>query len=611
MVASENMLAAFLLSAFLLEISRTCAQDNRAEDHLNLMETNVKVLASKLADIFSSPCGQDSSCPNGCSQHMCEQLSKDLKISYISSSNNLYNCTEQLKEKFSTNNVCSSIQVTRSNSSITYFRADGQGPPSEVQNSTICRTQLLDGTFKSIYGDNTTYYMDYYVGLIEGSRRAFPGREEQQDSCLLYDSRKRPWYNGAITYPNHLVILVDSGRSMNSILTTIPDRGAAPTRIVVAQSFSSALLSTAYKDNYINVVSFGGAQDDNYAQSVQVGFDYENPSTHQELDNLSDKIRNLSNQTVVKNTDVISFLTGLNTTLRAFSDTTLPNYMSMNLTKNVVLLTDGGFASSEFLTNPSVSAAINELKNSSVNLFVYSDVISDGLKGLTDQLNGSYTKWTTYENPLHEMRSYFGYLAASHRKLFNDTPFWIPNYKDNYNVGDIITVSMPAFVQDKFIGVAAIDVLLDELPFGKTNINDELVKRRTSQENKLISASSSTEASSVPPVFDDYSCSRSSSMCQASPTEEFKEEEFEDRKCRNLCADKANNKIKEIIIGSLVGAIFAAAVFATGTFLFIRRRQKETIEGASSETTPEEDRVRAIQGEDRIQTRHESWAAPL
>lgn len=92
-------------------------------------------------------------------------------------------------------------------------------------------------------------------------------QEEEQDSCLVYDSRIRPWYNGAITYPNHLVILVDNGHSMAD--TLLSTGALSDTKLLVAQTLSLALLSTTYENNYINVFSFGGAQNDIYTQSVR------------------------------------------------------------------------------------------------------------------------------------------------------------------------------------------------------------------------------------------------------------------------------------------------------------------------------------------------------
>ncbi|OAE21458.1 hypothetical protein AXG93_560s1000 [Marchantia polymorpha subsp. ruderalis] len=581
MMASAHLVAAFVIFAFFSEIPRTSAQSN-VNDYFDQMEADVKELARKLGEIFSSPCGNDPSCPNGCSQSMCQQLANNLPISYINAS----------------------ASVTRSNSSVTYFSYGGQDQPSDVESSSICRTQLLDETFQNV-SSKVNYYLDYYVGLIDGTRRAYPGREEQQDSCLLYDSRIRPWYSGAITYPNHLVILVDIGHSMTDPLKTAPS--GLDTKLHAAQNFSLALLSTAYKDNYINVVSFGGAQNDSYTRSLQVGFNYDNPSIHKELATLNLKILNFTNQTSVLNTDVTAFVTGLNTTLRAFSDSTLPNAQLYNLSKNIVLFTDGSFASQDILNDPSVVAAIAELQAINVNLFVYSDELSVGLQSLTAEMNGSYTVWASNDNPLHEMRSYFGYLAASHRNLFNDTPFWIDNYRDAYNISDIITVSMPAFDQDKFVGVAAIDVPFPQLPRDDMN---NLGQRRTTRDNTLESASSSTRASSVPPIFDDYNCGTSGSMCQGPPQESFNKEAFQDRKCRNLCADQEDNKVKEIVIGTVVGAIFAAAVFGTGAFLCMRRRKKEARERGSSGTTNVDARITGVQ-EEAKKPPSETWGDPL
>lgn len=109
---------------------------------------------------------------------------------------------------------------------------------------------------------------------------------------------------------------------------------------------------------------------------------------------------------------------------------------------------------------------------------------------------------------------------------------------------------------------------------------------------------------------DDYNCGTSGSMCQGPPQEPFNEEAFEDRKCRNLCAAQGDNKVKEIVIGTVVGAIFAAAVFGTGAFLFMRRRKKEVLERGPSETTNEDAHINADQEEARKRP-SEMWGDPL
>ena len=76
---------------------------------------------------------------------------------------------------------------------------------------------------------------------------------------------------------------------------------------------------------------------------------------------------------------------------------------------------------------------------------------------------GTYERITTVKNPLWTLRSYFGILARI-RLEYNNTPSWTSPYQDSGSLGQIITVIFPAFADNyTLIGVAGIDVLLDEL----------------------------------------------------------------------------------------------------------------------------------------------------
>ncbi|KAG6548762.1 hypothetical protein Mapa_009772 [Marchantia paleacea] len=91
----------------------------------------------------------------------------------------------------------------------------------------------------------------------------FHFQEEEESSCVRYDNRKRPWYNGAISHPNYLIILVDCGNTMSEDATVQP----LGNRLEAAIGFSMSLMDTVYKNNYINV---GAADDDSPSQSVNM-----------------------------------------------------------------------------------------------------------------------------------------------------------------------------------------------------------------------------------------------------------------------------------------------------------------------------------------------------
>lgn len=69
--------------------------------------------------------------------------------------------------------------------------------------------------------------------------------------CTAYDSRKRPWYNGAISHPNHLVILLDI--AFVPLDVSYVEQSDA---LSMATDFAKALLYSVYYEDRINVVEF-------------------------------------------------------------------------------------------------------------------------------------------------------------------------------------------------------------------------------------------------------------------------------------------------------------------------------------------------------------------
>ncbi|KAL2613930.1 hypothetical protein R1flu_025622 [Riccia fluitans] len=489
-----------------LQVKQTSSQGTQgftAQNQFDLLVSNIKTLASKLGEIHNDLCPLNCSC----SQDLCQPLREGSFTCFeprVSNETNLYNCSSLLRNKLGGNEkICSSIYVTSTKSSVTYPRST-TSPPTAAQMSAICRTQKLDNVFVDI-SSQIPYYADYYVGMVDGSRRVFPGTfEEGEGPCLAYDSRKRPWYNGGINYANHLIILIDSGDGMAN--NPIPG-DFTTSRLMLAKQFASALMGSVYSNNYINVFNFGG-NNSLYKSSTQVSFTSADPESHPELQHLNDQINSITIETGVE-TKPEDFVGALNITLKAFSDAA--SDLASDALLNIIVFTDGSFTQANGGLNWSdsnVAGIISQLQARKVNLFIYGDpgkydsdlrMLSNNVNGVKDADTFVYLNQTDLHNfdPLLSMISYFGYLAASSSAKYNNTPLWSPPYRDYFNIGLIVTVTMPAFNANKsFVGVAAMDIILEQL-----GSQQEAFKAIvTAQQNGLTAGSSMV---SVPATFDE------------------------------------------------------------------------------------------------------------
>ncbi|KAL2613936.1 hypothetical protein R1flu_025628 [Riccia fluitans] len=247
--------------------------------------------------------------------------------------------------------------------------------------------------------------------------------------------------------------------------------------------------------------------------STRVSFTSAEPESHQELQDLKDQINSITFEPGVE-TKPEDFVGALNITLKAFSDAASDRKLSSDALLNIILFTDGSFTQANGGLNYSdsnVAGIISQLQARKVNLFIYGDpgkydsdlrMLSNNVNGVKDADTFVYLKQTDIHNldPLFSMKSYFGYLAASSSAKYNNTPLWTPPYRDAYNIGEIATVTMPAFNANKsFVGVAAIDIILDQLGSLGNAFKDIVID----QQNGLTAGTSMV---SVPATFVDEPC---------------------------------------------------------------------------------------------------------
>ncbi|KAL3679019.1 hypothetical protein R1sor_021975 [Riccia sorocarpa] len=578
-----SVLLALLFWGCCLQQIQASSQQPSGNDLFKRAQDGVITIANALSKAYDNSCPE--SCDMNCSQDLCGPLpDKSSPICFQKARNEsvLFNCTNQNQEQ-----SCRSVRVTNDRSSITYVREGGnrQRDATIFQRSALCRTLGLDNTFSQVSNAFGPYFAQYYVGTIDGTLRTFPGREDGSENCLVYDSRKRPWYNGAISYPNHLVILVDRGSTMKED-ATVSTSTSPGTRLDYAKVFAASLMETLYVGSYVNFFSFGGGTVDPYKTSIQVLFNFDNPQGHPELESLKSQIR--STNASDSSTEPDEFVMALNTIIKAYDSVESAN---QNLLRNIILFTDGAFTGNINYTDPSVGAVISEATSRNVTLFIYgmssNAFVGDsaGLQKLSTTVHGHYQNIQNdpdLRDPLLSMASYSGYLATSHRNLYDNSPFWNRNYKDFFAVGDIVTVATPVFTAGfSFIGVAAIDIILDELgPETGSPMRDDFtaaLKQQRDKQNALLSAVSSP--AEIPNTFNDSTnCSNAWPGYLCLPGADSGTL-FAQRSCCNSCGFDSGingtsngNKSLAFIVGPSIGRALLLMILVAGMICGFRKK---------------------------------------
>ncbi|KAL2613939.1 hypothetical protein R1flu_025631 [Riccia fluitans] len=142
------------------------------------------------------------------------------------------------------------------------------------------------------------------------------------------------------------------------------------------------------------------------------------------------------------------------------------------------------------------------------------------------------------------MQAFLGYMGACHKRLFGETGFWSRNYKDYFNVGYALTVSLPVFSRNgSFIGVASMDAVSDELgPDEPQNVFrkefEAAVEAHRVKQDKVLAAfdEKTFPKTEVPAIFDDSSCvydMRPQLLCSSEQGNSKKT--LDDRRCCISC----------------------------------------------------------------------------
>ncbi|KAG6549495.1 hypothetical protein Mapa_009031 [Marchantia paleacea] len=542
-------------------------QMNRGDEYLALIEDSVQKLAEKLAEVYPSECDADDPEPCGlCTQDECHPMNGTPVCA---------NVTKNTRCNAHYPGCPSSIRVTKERSCLAYPRESIDALPDRAQTRTICRTQGLDATFIELFERNP-YHADYYVGFPDGSRRSYPGREEADEnslySCSSYDCRKRPWYNSAISNQNHLVILVDSRKV--PLDPSFTERGDT---LNLSKQYAKALLDTVYYEDRINVVAFDSESKANALKtsSVVVGFNDTDPQNHVELKDLLKKIDEiLPAEDDVKLTSS-NLTSGLQEALGLFAAAET----AVKMTKNVIVFTNGDILQDEVLNR-----TLDEISSSLVRLFIFSIKSSKStdenlqiLSALADRTRGIHITLTSTQNPLYQLRSYFGYQALMQKLSGRSMPFWTPAYADYYDIGKIITVTVPAFsktVPTRFIGVAAIDVLYLEIGDIKDDFQQALHNRPTQKgviDKMIFQSTRPYDDSFGDPCMDLTKDASEMAMCKTEKKID-PAQNFLDRLCCDNCAGSHSEPRVWIYIVGSIGGVFSLSLIWISICVYRKRR---------------------------------------
>ncbi|KAL3678949.1 hypothetical protein R1sor_021905 [Riccia sorocarpa] len=522
-------------------------EGNRGDAYLKMMEDAVVKLASSVTETFNSA--------------FCVDL---WYLDYCDHAQN-GQCNEYLQDI-----GCPSLRVSMLKSSVAYPRND----PTSIytldpaQARTICRTTKLDPVFRKLF-HQSQYYAVYYVGFLmvrvgaslEGSHELsvlfwFQEQEGQADkTCSSYDARRRPWYSAAISNNTHLVILLDTRKEPLG-----PEYTEQSNTLDVFKDYASKLLDTVYYGDLVNAVTFSSKAQALEPRSIEVLFNESDPQRHVELESLRTKLTQALLDTGDSQSMLSNLTAGLQEALRLFD-------RAANM-KNIIVFTSGDISYDDL----SLNVTLKQLSDNLIRLFIFSlnskgdnlDRVAAGATGFHIRLNSPVS-----QNPLYRMYAYFSYVAVLHNKSrTTNPPFWTPSYQDYYDTGEIISVIYPTFTRDepsKFLGVAAIDILYNEIEDILSDFRGALENREESTPDVRVIGADLFNSIQLP-NFDDASVE----SCNESLTEKAfcegntprKGQNFLDRTCCRGCGGNADShRWKTIVI--VVGAAVGGLVFVT------------------------------------------------
>ncbi|XP_076811767.1 VWFA and cache domain-containing protein 1-like isoform X7 [Clavelina lepadiformis] len=300
-----------------------------------------------------------------------------------------------------------------------------------------------------------------YFGSEQGVTTRFPALIS--DSCDDYDNRFRPWYVQAnVPVPKEVVVVIDKSGSMGR-------RHGSVTLMELAKSAAKTVISTLNPFDKFTVIAFS-----TFAETTVVD-DIVNS------DCFSSTLAFATPGNINKVSGFIDSLFADGSTYYAkalekafdFFTTDIETRNNTKLDRVILFMSDGQpsepFTSTIFDTLRSRNAEVDN----SVVILTYGlgssnfNVLQDMATATSSVIDESNIKpgvFTQVDNPdllRSQMASYYNFFKVED-ELASD-PVWTVPYLDAWGLGVMITASLPVYVRGDLIGVAAVDVTIEEL----------------------------------------------------------------------------------------------------------------------------------------------------
>ncbi|KAG0599815.1 hypothetical protein M758_12G180700 [Ceratodon purpureus] len=422
---------------------------------LDKKEAEVQKVSSA-ASVNYYNCDLVSSCTLDCSRAVCKPRMEDVTIC-TKVENNAY-CSAP-----SDGNNCKEMGLNYDKSYLTVpGGADAAILQPEVRRDS-CSQRGLDPTFKSVsFPDNFSYV---YFGSTSGAWTAYPGRDSSEEGCKAFECRKRPWYLDGISVLKQVKILIDTGNTMGTSVTSEFKRSPGASYLNVAIDIALSIIQTLAPGDYVDVISFNSTGAYSLSPPVNVGNYTQSNGVvlHPELDSLQNSVKKLTKSADPPRSNLTAAI------IKAVS--TFQN-TALYYLKLVIVISDGYFIPLNSSTFPTTDISALKAKllvyrlppnyDESNDRFLINTTLQTvlcGVQGSFEVLDAPATA-----NPLFAINSYFSYLAQVHMIVVGSKATWSNMYESIAQVRNAVTVTSPAFDKDgRLIGVAGIDVFINEL----------------------------------------------------------------------------------------------------------------------------------------------------
>ncbi|XP_078487608.1 VWFA and cache domain-containing protein 1-like [Ciona intestinalis] len=294
-----------------------------------------------------------------------------------------------------------------------------------------------------------------YFGSEQGVTTLFPSF--RTTDCGSYDNRFRPWYVQAnVPKPKQVVIVIDKSASMGI------------TNMNLAKEAAKSVVSTLNPQDRFAVIAFSNAPQT-----------YTSSTTGYEC--FATSFADASPQNKKKVADFVDTIfsaggTHYGVALRkAFSFFQRESTVS----DRVILFMSDGVPTDEPTTILSTQIRENERLNNSVVILTYGLGSADftvlrnmaanngEFYGISKTSNASEPRIGLFTHIPHasnlrtQMSSYYNFFAVNSQGL--NEPLWTTPYLDGWGLGILMTASLPVYVNNNLVGVAAVDITIEEL----------------------------------------------------------------------------------------------------------------------------------------------------